>query len=106
MNAREPLRIQRLAAALLCVAMVCSTARADDHDDHERARHAVQSGQIRPLSEVLDALKKSHPGQVLEVELEQDDGQWLYEIKLLQTDGRLIKLKVNARTAQMIRSRR
>ena len=110
MHVRELTWISCVTAAALCVGLMGAMARADDskdgHEDHDRARQAVQSGQVRPLSEVLNGLKLSHPGQVLEVELERDDGHWIYEIKLLQAQGRLIKLKVNATTAEVIKVKR
>lgn len=78
-------------------------ALAGDHGDHELARQAVESGQILPLREVLDRLERSYPGKVLAVELERDDGIWIYEIKLLQANGGLLKLKLNAKTADMLK---
>jgi uncharacterized membrane protein YkoI len=36
------------------------------------------------------------------VELERDDGRWLYEIKLLRTGGALVKLKIDARDGRII----
>lgn len=54
---------------------------------------------------MLDRLEKSHPGQVLEVELERDDGRWIYEIKLLQAGGRLLKLKLDARSGELLGAR-
>lgn len=74
--------------------------------DHERAREAVARGEVLPLGAVLQRLERSHPGQVLEVELERDDGRWIYEIRLLQPGGRLIKLEVDARSAEVLRQRR
>ena len=71
--------------------------------DHDRARQAVQSGQVLPLPAVLEALSREVPGQVLEVELEREDGRWIYEIKLLQSGGQLVKLKVDAQTARVLR---
>lgn len=82
-----------------------ATAWARGGDDHERARQAVQAGQVLPLRTVLERLEREHPGQVLEVELERDGDQWHYEIKLLQPDGRLLKLLLDARTADMLRSK-
>lgn len=107
---RRPLALSRLAASLAAalligVALGVAPARADD-DDHERARRAVESGQILPLRDVLARLERSYPGRVLEVELERDDGLWLYEIKLLQADGRLLKLKLDARTAAVLKAKR
>lgn len=46
------------------------------------------------------------PGQVLDLELEHEQGRWIYEIKLLQPDGQLLKLEVDARTAQVLQVKR
>lgn len=97
--------ISSLAVAVLLVAALGAVpVRADD--DHERARRAVEAGQILPLRDVLGRLERSHPGRVLEVELERDDGLWIYEVKLLQADGRLLKLKLDAKTAAVLKEKR
>lgn len=74
-------------------------------EDHEEAREAVQSGQIRPLRTILESLERSHPGRVLEVELERHREQWMYEVKLLQPDGRVVKLRLDARTGDVLQRR-
>ncbi len=88
-------------AAVLALALASPPAQADS--DQDRARAAVQAGQVLPLKTVLERLEREHPGQVLEVELEQDDGRWIYEIKLLQPGGRLVKLELDAATAAVLR---
>jgi uncharacterized iron-regulated membrane protein len=108
-------------AALLGVGLgVPATAWADRDDqgerrserererahDHDRAREAVRAGEAMPLPALLERLHRSHPGQVLELELEREDGRWLYEIRLLQPDGQLVKLLVDARTAEVLKLRR
>jgi hypothetical protein len=65
-------------------------------DDHELARQALESGQVLPLATVLGKLEREVPGQVLKVEFEREDGRFIYEIRLLQNDGRVAKLKVDA----------
>lgn len=90
------------AAALVAVGQ---GARASDQRDHERARAAVQAGQVLPLPVLLQQLQQTHPGQVLELELEREHGRWLYEIKLLHSDGRLLKLGVDGATGKVLRSR-
>jgi hypothetical protein len=77
----------------------------DRERDHERARAAVQAGQVLPLATLLQQLQRSHPGQVLEVELERDDGRWIYELKLLQGGGQLLKLELDAATGQVLKAR-
>lgn len=59
-----------------------------------------------PLPTLLERLRRTHPGQVLELELERDDGRWIYEVKLLQANGQLLKLDVDAATAQVLQVKR
>ncbi|MCD6665940.1 MAG: PepSY domain-containing protein [Hydrogenophaga sp.] len=93
--------------ARLTLAAVLSTALlpAMADNDHNRARAAVQSGQILPLKAVLERLERDHPGQVLEIELDEEKGRWVYEVRLLQADGKLVKLELDAATADVLRSR-
>lgn len=97
-----------LASLMLAGLLAAPIAQASDKD-HERARQAVQAGQVMTLPAVLEKLATTHPGQVLEVELERErrDGNevWVYEIRLLQPDGQLIKLELDAKTAEVLRSR-
>ena len=90
--------------ALLCLAS--AGAWAGDKDDHDLARAAVLAGEVLPLPTLLERLQRTHPGQVLELELEREDGRWFYEIKLLQPDGQLVKLEVDAATAQVLTVKR
>lgn len=68
---------------------------------HERARAAREAGQVLPLPALLDRLQQAHPGQVMALELEQDEGRWVYKVKLLQPGGQLSKLKLDARTGEV-----
>ena len=73
--------------------------------DHERARKAVQSGQVLPLQEILQKVSRDHPGQVLAVELDQEKGAWVYEIKQLTSTGSIVKLEVDAKTGQVLKQK-
>lgn len=80
---------------ILALGLAGSLAHADARD-HELARQALQQGQILPLRTMLDKVEREHPGQVLKIEFEHEDGHFIYEIRLLQKDGRMAKLKVDA----------
>jgi uncharacterized membrane protein YkoI len=75
--------------------------------DHDRARRALEAGEVLPLGTILTRLEREHPGQVLDVELEHEkqDGvaRWVYEVKLLRKGGALVKLEVDARTGEVIK---
>lgn len=90
-------------SALLALAAIAGPTAARGKDDHDRARQAVQSGEVLPLAAVLQRLEAEVPGRVMEVELEPEEGRWIYEIRVLQTDGRLLKVKVDARSGAVLR---
>lgn len=97
--------MQKQLWLLLCTSallLVSQPGQADD--DHDRARQALESRQILPLRSILERVEKTYPGQVIDVEFEQDKdrGPWIYEIKLLRSGGSLIKLKVDARDGTII----
>ncbi|MDP3171832.1 MAG: PepSY domain-containing protein [Polaromonas sp.] len=91
--------------ALLVGSLGLQPAWSGSKDDHNLARQALQAGQVLPLGKVLERLEREHPGQVMEVELEQKEGRWIYEVKLLQPQGQLVKLKLDARTAELLPAR-
>lgn len=86
--------------AALC--LHAPAGHADDYD-HNLARQAVQAGQILPLSQILAQQHKDYPGQVLEVELEREDGRWVYELKVLQAGGQLLKLELEAQSGRVLK---
>jgi len=105
MTASRRLRVLRIAVALIVGAVAVASAPADDRQDHDRARAALKAGEVLPLQAVLDKVQRVHPGDVLAVELEREDGRWVYELKLLQSGGRLLRLDVDARSGAILRSR-
>ena len=97
--------IVRLTFSLLVAPFTSGSVLASSND-HDLARAALASGEILPLSAILTRLEKDYPGQIVEVELEREKGQWIYEIKLLQKDGLRQKLKVDAKNADVISDKR
>ena len=86
---------------VLLFAATLSTFAAD-FEDHDRARQALESGEILPLNALLEKANLDTPGRVLEVELDREDGRWIYEIKLLRQGGSVVKLWVDARNGEVI----
>jgi uncharacterized membrane protein YkoI len=93
-----------LAAATLALALgIAGPAHADK--DADRARAAVQSGEILPLSRILEAVSQQYAGDVIGVELDRDDGVWQYEVKLLLPGGSVAKLEYDARTGALLKAK-
>jgi uncharacterized membrane protein YkoI len=92
-------------ALLALLLLTASPAGAQERRDHERARAALEAGQIRPLSELLAVVERRYRGRVIEADLERDDGQWLYEFKILPQNGRVFTVEIDAATGDFLRSR-
>lgn len=75
--------------------------------DHDEARRLKEAGSILPLEQVLDRARAAHPGaRVIEAELERERGRYLYELKLVDDEGRVRKLKFDARSGEPIERKR
>lgn len=88
-------------AALLSLALAAALPAGAD-GDHDRARRALERGEILPLSAILDAAQAELPGRVIEVELERDDGAWIYELELVTETGQLVELELDGATGRVI----
>lgn len=71
----------------------------------EQMREARQRGEVRSLRWVLHQLQPMYPGRLLDVELVHKKGRYLYRIKLIQADGYISRLVVDAYTAEVLRAR-
>ena len=100
--------MRKILASLLSLAVLslASAVHADDdrgRDDHDAARRAYQRGEILPLSQILQRVLKVTPGEVLEVELDDDDGRPIYEIEILERSGRVLEFEIDARSGAVLK---
>lgn len=102
MRFRVPAAVLALALAALLVPPEGALARARDHDE---ARRAVEAGQARPLNEILDIVRGKLPGEIIRVKFERQNGEWMYEFRLVDRSGRLFEVYVDARTGEIGRVR-
>ena len=75
-------------------------AMADD--DYIEARRLLDSGKVLPLEVILKNVRQTFPGKVLEVELEKEDQQIVYEIEILGADGVIKEIYINAKTGKLL----
>jgi uncharacterized membrane protein YkoI len=90
------------AVALALAALGVAPGWAGDGHDHDRARQAVEAGEVLPLKMIMERVERDYPGKVMEVELERHGERWIYEIKLLRAGGALVKVKIDGRTGEVI----
>lgn len=70
-----------------------------------QARDASQNGDIKPLRDVIQSLKREFGGSYLNAELfSKDGGGAEYRIDWVTDDGRKLRLVVDAQTGRVISS--
>jgi uncharacterized membrane protein YkoI len=111
-------KLPRQIAIVLGIAMLATSAEPDrgaadesclaeeyeDEYDHERARHALECGEVMPLADVLAAVRPHISGKIIETEFEREHGVWIYELTIIDSSGRLEELHVDAKTARILNS--
>lgn len=73
--------------------------------NHLDARAALQRGEILPLARILEVVAKRMPGgDVIEIELERDKrtGAFSYEVKVLDREGIVRKVTLDAKLGTVI----
>ncbi|MGL4270133.1 MAG: PepSY domain-containing protein [Plesiomonas sp.] len=74
-----------------------------DDDVQDTALAATQAGLIQPYSKLLQQVEQDFNGRIIEVELDEDDGIWEYELKLLGATNNVVKVKYNATTLKILK---
>ena len=82
--------------------LLCLLVQSGYADDHDEAQRLLQQGKVQPLEKLLDNVLTKVPGKVLEVELEEEDGHYIYELEVLRPDNSVVEVKVNAASGELI----
>ncbi len=80
--------------------MLIGFAHADE--DHDEAFELLRTGEVLSLGEILDINQKNLQGKILEVELEHEGNQLIYEIEILNDKGVVWEFKVDAKNGSII----
>lgn len=89
-----------LAAAVLL--MVTAGHAMGDDVSHQEARRLVQEGRILPLAKILAHVDRKVPGEVLDVDLDLEDGAYVYELEILRPNGKVQEVEVDAKSGKII----
>jgi uncharacterized membrane protein YkoI len=81
---------------------LAAPVHADD-EDHEIARRLLAEGRIKPIAELFKSVSATVPGDVLEVEFEVEHGRYVYEFKILKTDGKVVEVEVDAADGKLLK---
>ena len=92
-----------LVVALVAAAPQLADARDQDELRRDEVRRAVETGQIRSLADILKAIREKLPGEVAGVEIDRKDGRWRYEFRVVDGQGRLFEVYIDARSGEIER---
>jgi len=87
---------------LLCLVALSPGPASASGGDQDRARLALERGEIRPLDEVLRAVRDKAPGDVVSLDLKRDDGRWIYKLKVLAGSGKRRTVEIDAKSLQIV----
>ena len=95
--------MKKIIACLFLIFFASNTvADARHHEDQDKAREAVERGGVATYAELEQVISRQFKGRIIRVELDKDWSEWLYKLRLLEDDGRIIKIEVNAKDLQVI----
>ncbi|ODN66949.1 MULTISPECIES: PepSY domain-containing protein [Methylophaga] len=87
---------------LLLISVLLVTPVMADDVSHSEARMLRESGKILPLETIIEKAKTYRTGQVIDTELERDDGMLIYEIEILDEQGRVWELEFDATNGDLL----
>lgn len=77
--------------------------REETETEHDHARRLQREGAILPLEQVVSSAQARHAGELLEVELEHKRGRYVYEVEILDPQGRVWEMRFDAHDGTFLR---
>ncbi|PSW67132.1 hypothetical protein C0W88_02900 [Photobacterium leiognathi subsp. mandapamensis] len=74
----------------------------DDDEHHDDVMTAVEKGLIKPYSALQHKVSRQLSARIIKVELNEDNGEWIYELKLIDNENNIIKVEYQAQSLQML----
>jgi hypothetical protein len=74
----------------------------DRNDGENRIRDAVRRGDALPLRDILAIVRQKYKGQVVRIRLTGPRDRLVYRIRMIDTQNRLIEVRVNARSRRIL----
>lgn len=71
--------------------------------DAEEARELKKTGEIMALESLIAQVRKDYPGQIIEIELDEEDDRYIYEIEVVNDDGVVIELEIDAASGEVLK---
>jgi uncharacterized membrane protein YkoI len=93
----------RAAVLALAAAAACAPLTGAADEDHAVARRLREAGEIRSLEEISARARAAKAGEILQTELERSRGRYVYEMEILDAQGQVWELELDAKTGELLR---
>lgn len=86
----------------LAAGTISSTVCASSDLTTLQIRELVKRGEILSLETILQTYRQRIQGRLLDLEVEREHGQIIYELEFLQNDGVVVEYKIDAKTGVLL----
>jgi len=86
----------------LVAGTISSQVLASEDLSQAQIRELVRQGEIMPLETILERFPPQEYGKLLDLEIEGERGAIVYEFEFLRSDGRVVKVEVDARDGTIL----
>lgn len=69
----------------------------------DQVHRLKEAGDIMSLETLLQRVRRDYPGRVIEIEIEKDNGRYVYELEIVDNEGIVWEIELNARTSELIK---
>jgi uncharacterized membrane protein YkoI len=94
-----------VVATVITISLYAVTPIKADSDQHDVQR-AIDSGEVVPMQQLFAQIRREFGGRILKVELEQEHYEgnlrWIYEAKILMTNGHVLELYYDAQNLELL----
>lgn len=96
------MKILLLFLALAAGTISPATVLADRRSDADAVKEWVREGRVLPLEELLARHRDRIPGRLLDLELEREHGRIVYELEVVDEQGRVHEIYLDAETGEWL----
>ena len=90
------------ASLLLVLITLISPGVIQADDDYIEARKLQDAGEILSLEQLLKNIRPEFPGKILQIVLEYESSEIIYEVEILGDDGVVKEIYINAKTGKVL----
>lgn len=72
------------------------------YSDDDIPGYQQLKAEVVPVEQLFKKVQKEFGGIILELELEEEDLRWIYEVKLLTPQGNVLKIDYDAKTMAVL----